>query len=149
MKQFGLNLIRIKWIWNLALLIRCWCTFLLNLRCELFYFILIMNMIWPLIVDRFHELCFLTYKHGRASESTVLNGSDNPVISTCIASQCASINRSYLDVKTEKKHQHTCFNLKTVYLSERRRLEEIIAFNRNKSDQHIEKWQHLYQFCFF
>jgi len=23
-------------------------------------------------------------------------------------------------------------------------LEETIAFNRNKTDQHIEKWQHLY-----
>jgi len=28
--------------------------------------------------------------------------------------------------------------------SERRGLEEIIAFNRNKKDQHIEQWQHLY-----
>ena len=29
-------------------------------------------------------------------------------------------------------------------ISERRGLEESIAFNRNKTDQHIEKWQHYY-----
>jgi len=31
-----------------------------------------------------------------------------------------------------------------IIISERRGLEEIIAFNRNKTDQHIEKWQQLY-----
>ena len=29
-------------------------------------------------------------------------------------------------------------------ISERRGLEEIITLNRNKIDQHIQKWQHLY-----
>jgi len=33
---------------------------------------------------------------------------------------------------------------KEISISERRGLEEIIAFNRNKTDQHIEKWQYLY-----
>ena len=32
-----------------------------------------------------------------------------------------------------------------IRISERRGLDEIIAFNRNKTDKHIEKWQHLYQ----
>jgi len=31
-------------------------------------------------------------------------------------------------------------------MSERRGLEEILAFNRNKTDQHIEKWQHFTNF---
>ena len=31
-----------------------------------------------------------------------------------------------------------------ISISERRGLGEILAFNRNKTDQHIEKWQHLY-----
>jgi len=31
-----------------------------------------------------------------------------------------------------------------IILSERRGLEEIIAFNRNKTDQHIENCQQLY-----
>jgi len=31
-----------------------------------------------------------------------------------------------------------------ISISERRGLEEFIAFNRKKTVQHIEKWQHLY-----
>ena len=31
-----------------------------------------------------------------------------------------------------------------ITISERNGLEEIIAFNTNKIDQQIEKWQHLY-----
>jgi len=31
-----------------------------------------------------------------------------------------------------------------ISISERRGLEEIITFNRNKTDQHIEKCQQLY-----
>ena len=31
-----------------------------------------------------------------------------------------------------------------IRIYERRGLEEIIAFDRNKTDQSIEKWQHLY-----
>jgi len=31
-----------------------------------------------------------------------------------------------------------------ISISERRGLAEIITFNRNKANQHIKKWQHLF-----
>ena len=36
--------------------------------------------------------------------------------------------------------------LNEISMSDRRGLEEILAFNRNKTDQHIEKWQHFTNF---
>jgi len=35
-----------------------------------------------------------------------------------------------------------------ISISERRGLKEILAFNRNKTDQSIWKWQYLYKLCF-
>ena len=51
-------------------------------------------------------------------------------------------NISYLNVKNRKETQ--CMFQFEIRISERRGLDEIIAFNRNKTDQYIEKWQHLY-----
>ena len=50
-------------------------------------------------------------------------------------------NISYLDVKTKET---PCMFQFEIIISERRGLEEIITFNRNKTDQHIENCQQLY-----
>jgi len=51
------------------------------------------------------------------------------------------LNISYLNVKNRK--ETLCMFQFEISISERRGLEEITAFNRNKSDQHNEKWKHL------
>ena len=51
-------------------------------------------------------------------------------------------NISYLKVKNRK--ETPCMFQFEIRISERRGLGEIIAFNRNITDQHNQKWQHLY-----
>ena len=46
--------------------------------------------------------------------------------------------------KCKNRKKTSCMFQFEISISERRGLEEIIAFNRNKTDQYIEKWQHLY-----
>ena len=46
--------------------------------------------------------------------------------------------------KCKNRKETPCMFQFEISISERRGLEEIIAFNRNKTDQLIEKWQHLY-----
>ena len=60
-----------------------------------------------------------------------------------------SVSRSlllakYLMFKCKNRKETPCIFQFEISISERRGLEEIIAFNRNKTVQHIEKWQHLY-----
>ena len=49
----------------------------------------------------------------------------------------------------ENRKETPCMFQFGISISERRGLEEIKAFKRNKTDQHIEKWQHLYYICSF
>jgi len=51
---------------------------------------------------------------------------------------------TYFIFKCKNRKEAPCMFQIEISISERRGLEEIIAFNRNKTDQHIEKWQHLY-----
>jgi len=50
----------------------------------------------------------------------------------------------YSIFKCKNRKETPCMFQFEISISERRGWEEIIAFNRNKTDQHIEKWQHLY-----
>ena len=49
----------------------------------------------------------------------------------------------YFIFNCKNKKETPCMFQFEISISERRGLEEIIAFNRNKTDQHIDKWQHL------
>ena len=50
----------------------------------------------------------------------------------------------YFIFKCKNRKETPCMFQFEISISERRGLEEIIAFNRNITDKHIEKWQHLY-----
>ena len=50
----------------------------------------------------------------------------------------------YFIFKCKNRKETPCMFQFEISISKRRGLEEIIAFNRNKTDQQIEKWQHVH-----
>ena len=83
----------------------------------------------------------LSYKNISFSNDSYpnVNGKDKSVSINFIL-----LLAKYFMFRCKHRKETPCMFQFEIIISERRRLEEIIAFNKNKTDQHIDKWRHLY-----